>query len=67
MSWRAVVVSRNAKLDYQIGYLVIRNEETTKIHISEISILILESTAISITCYLLSELTKQKVKIIFLR
>lgn len=65
MSWRTVVVSRNAKLDYQIGYLVIRNEETTKIHISEISMLILESTAISITCYLLSELTKQKIKIIF--
>ena len=65
MSWRTVVVSRNAKLDYQMGYLVIRNDETTKVHISEISMLILESTAISLTCYLLSELIKQKVKVVF--
>lgn len=65
MSWRTVVVSRNAKLDYQLGYMVIRMETTTKIHLSEISTLILETTAISLTCYLLSELTKRKVKIIF--
>jgi CRISPR-associated endonuclease Cas1 subtype II len=65
MSWRTVVVSRNAKLDYQLGYLVIRMESTTKIHLSELSLLILESTAISMTVYLLSELNKKKIKVIF--
>ena len=45
MSWRTVVISRNAKLDYQIGYLVIRSSDTIKIHINEISILMIESTA----------------------
>lgn len=65
MTWRTVVVSRNAKLDYQLGYLVVRNDTITKIHMSELGTVILESTAISLTCYLLSELMKKKVKVIF--
>lgn len=27
MSWRIVVISKRAKLDYQLGYMVVRNEE----------------------------------------
>ena len=65
MSWRTVVISNNAKLDYQIGYLVVRGESTTKIHLNEIGTLIVESTAVSMTSYLLSELIKNKVKVIF--
>ena len=65
MSWRTVVISQNAKLDYQIGYLVVRGAETKKIHLDEIGILIIESTAVSLTAYLLSELTKKKIKVIF--
>ena len=59
------MISRNAKLDYQLGYMVVRADTTTKVHLSEIAVLILESTAISLTCYLLSELTKRKIKVIF--
>lgn len=65
MSWRTVVISNNAKLDYQIGYLVVRGAETIKIHLNEIGTLIIESTAVSMTSYLLSELMKNKVKVIF--
>lgn len=65
MSWRTIVISQNAKLDYQIGYLVVRGAETKKIHLDEIGILIIESTAVSLTAYLLSELTKKKIKVIF--
>ena len=65
MSWRTVVVSQSAKLDYQIGYLVVRGAETKKIHLDEIGILIVESTSVSLTAYLLSELTKRKIKVIF--
>lgn len=66
MSWRTVVISKCAKLDYKLNYMVVRQEEiTTKIHISEINILLIESTAVSVTCSLLCELTKRKVKIIF--
>lgn len=65
MSWRTVVVASSAKLDYQMGYLVIRKEEITKIHLSEISILIIENTAVALTAALLCELTKKKIKIVF--
>ncbi len=65
MSWRVVVVSNSAKLDYQMGYLTVRQSTTTKIHLSEISILLIESTAVSMTAYLLSELIKKKIKVIF--
>ncbi len=65
MSWRTVVISNSAKLDYQMGYLVVRGIDTTKIFLNEIGILIIESTAVSLTAALLCELTKKKVKVIF--
>ena len=65
MSWRTIVISNNAKLDYQIGYMVVRGAKTTKIHLNEIGTLIVESTAVSMTSYLLSELMKSKIKVIF--
>lgn len=65
MSWRIVVISRRAKLDYQMGCMVVRNEEITKIHLGEISTVLIESTAVSVTASLLSELVKKKIKVIF--
>lgn len=65
MSWRTIVISSSAKLDYQMGYLVVRKEETVKVHISEIYMLLIESTAVSLTAALLCELTKKKIKVIF--
>lgn len=65
MSWRIVVISRRAKLDYQLGYMVVRSEEITKIHLGEISTVLIESTAVSLTASLLAELTKKKIKVIF--
>ena len=61
MSWRIVCISSVSKLDYKMGYLVVRIQEGLKrVHLSEISVLILESTVISLTAYLLCELNKQK-------
>lgn len=65
MSWRTIVISRSAKLDYKLDYLVVRQQETTRIHLSEISILMIESTAVSLTAVLLNELIRRKVKVIF--
>ena len=65
MSWRTVVISSSAKLDYQMGYLIVRNQDVVKIHISEISILMIETTSVSLTAALLCELTKKKIKVIF--
>lgn len=65
MSWRIVVVNKRAKLDLQLGRMVIRSDETEKIVLSEISTVIVESVAVSITANLMTELLKRKIKIIF--
>ena len=66
MSWRTIVVSGYAKLDYKMEYLVIRKtDETKRVHLSEIGVLIVESTAVSLTSALLCEMMKKKVKVIF--
>ncbi len=65
MSWRIVVVSKMAKLDLKLNNLVIRADDVVKINISEISTLIIENTAVSLTACLLCELVKKKVKVVF--
>ena len=65
MSWRIIVISKRAKLDYQLGFMVVRSSEITKIHLSEISTVMIESTAVSLTTSLLFELSKRKIKVIF--
>ena len=65
MSWRIIVITRRAKLDLQLGYMVVRSEEITKVALNEISMVLIESTAVSITTSLLAELAKRKVKVIF--
>ncbi len=65
MSWRTVVISKRAKLELRLGYLIVRGESQLKIFIDEISVLIIENTGVSLTASLLVELSKNKVKVIF--
>ena len=65
MSWRTVVISSGCKLDFNLGCLTIRAEETKRIYLDEIAVLIIESTAVSLTAYLMSELIKRKIKVVF--
>ena len=66
MGWRNVVITGNAKLDFKMDYMVIRKADTTtKIYIGEIAVIIIQSTAVSLTAMLLNELIKNKIKIIF--
>lgn len=59
------MISSSAKLDYQLGYLVVRAKDITKIHLGEVGMLLIESTAVSLTAALLCEMTKRKIKVIF--
>ena len=66
MSWRTVVISRSAKLDYQMGYMVVRSSgETNQIYLRDIRMVLIESTAVSITAALLCELVHHKIKVVF--
>jgi CRISPR-associated endonuclease cas1, NMENI subtype len=64
--WRTIVITDRCKLDLRYGSLNIRKNDSLKqVNISEIGVLIIESTSVSITSALLSELMKNKIKVIF--
>lgn len=65
MSWRTVIITKRSKLDLRLGSLAIRSDETVVIPINEIHTLLVENTGCTITCAVLAELIKQKVKVIF--
>ena len=65
MSWRTVIISNRCKLDYKMGYLIVRGESTRKVFLDEIAILIIEDPAISLTGCLIEALTLKKIKTIF--
>lgn len=65
MSWRVIVITKRAKLDLQLGKMVVRSDETVKIVLSEISTILIESTAVSLNTSLIAELAKRKIKVIF--
>lgn len=65
MSFRTIVIENSAKLDFSLGYLVIRNDELHRIHLQEIDQIIIESTAVSLTTSLLAALIKEKIKVVF--
>lgn len=65
MSWRVVVIENQAKLDYKMGYLVVRSLDTKRILLDEIAVLMVENPAVSLTGILIEELTAKKVKVIF--
>jgi len=65
MSWRTVIITSQSKLDYKMGYLVVRGLETKRVLLDEIAILLLENPAISLTGCLIEALTEKKIKVIF--
>lgn len=65
MGWRCVVVDTPCKLSVGNNYLIVRNDEVRKIHLSEIYCLMLACPAVNITGIALCELTRNKIKVIF--
>lgn len=65
MPFRTVVITKRGKLSTSLEYLVYRNEEEKRIHLSEISNLIIESTGVSLSSALISKLVKNNIKIVF--
>ncbi len=66
MSFRTVVITKQAKLNYQNRFLVVKNGiEESYIHLSEIDTILVDSISVSISSYLLKELSQNKINIIF--
>ncbi len=66
MGWRTVCITNRAKLDYKMGAMIVRtNGDRVKIFLDEISLLLVESTSVTITSYLMAELIERKIKVVF--
>lgn len=66
MSFRTVVVSRQSKISYKNRFLVVKQDNDEKyVHLSEIDTIIVDSISVSISAYLLKELSDNKINIIF--
>ena len=65
MGFRTVIVNSRAKLEFRLNFMIVRGENEKRIFIDEINTLIVQSTAVSLTAALLSELVHSGVKVIF--
>ena len=66
MSFRTVVITRQSKISYKNRFMVVKNESEEKlIHLSEIDTIIVDSINVSISAYLLKELSDNKINVIF--
>lgn len=66
MSFRTVVITRQSKISYKNRFLVVKQDNNEKyVHLSEIDTIIVDSISVSISAYLLKELSDNKINIIF--
>lgn len=66
MSFRTVVITKQSRISYKNRFLVVKQENDEKyIHLSEIDTIIVDSISVSVSTYLLKELTDNKINIIF--
>ena len=64
MGFRTIVVKNRCKLEYSLNFLVMRTQDVEKkILINEIESLIIQSTQVSITCALLSNLAENGINV----
>lgn len=66
MGWRTVIINQHSKIAYQNNYLIYKDSTNLeKIHLSEIDVLLLETTDISITTMLIKRLIDEKILVLF--
>lgn len=66
MGWRTVVVNVHSKLSYKNNHLIFKDASRTElIHLSEIDILLLETTDITLTTMLVKRLMDENILVIF--
>jgi len=66
MGFRVLVVNTHSKLSYKNNYLYFKTADRVEpIHLSEIDMLVLETTDIAITTMLLAKLTQENICVIF--
>lgn len=66
MGWRTVIVNTHSKLSYKNNHLIFKDASRTElIHLSEVDILLLETTDIVISTMLIKRLVDENILVIF--
>lgn len=66
MSFRTVVITKQSKISYKNRFLVVKQDSDERyIHLSEIDTIIVDSISVSISSYLLKEISDAKINMIF--
>ncbi|MGT2742429.1 type II CRISPR-associated endonuclease Cas1 [Streptococcus plurextorum] len=66
MGWRTVVVNTHSKLSYKNNYLIFKDATRTEmVHLSEIDVLLLETTDITLSTMLVQRLMDENIVVIF--
>lgn len=66
MGWRTVIVNTHSKLSYKNNHLIFKDASRTElIHLSEVNILLLETTDIVLSTMLIKRLVDENILVIF--
>ena len=66
MGWRTIVVNTHSKLSYKNNHLIFKDASRTElIHLSEVDILLLETTDIVLSTMLIKRLVDENILVIF--
>lgn len=66
MGWRTIVVNQHSKLSYKNNHLIYKDSSRTEmIHLSEIDILLLETTDIVLSTMLIKRLSDENILVVF--
>lgn len=66
MAFRTVIINDRCKLEYSLNYLICRKlNEEKKVLLDEVKILMINSTQVLISTYLITKCIEKKIKIIF--
>lgn len=66
MGWRTIIVNQHSKLAYKNNHFIYRTSSSQElIHLSEIDVLLLETTDITITTMLLKRLVDENILVLF--
>ena len=66
MGWRTVIVNTHSKLSYKNNHLIFKDATRTEmIHLSEVDILLLETTDIVLSTMLIKRLVDENILVIF--
>lgn len=66
MGWRTVVINTHSKLSYKNNHLIFKSSDQHEmIHLSEIDVLLLETTDITLTTMLIKRLVDENILVLF--